>query len=110
MATVNILDVAVEDIVERIDYVRTRWGDAVADLAYSELMDKLSLLETQPRMGKLVPELANLGIKTFRLIVHAPHTKVLYELDEDADTIHIHMVFSSNQDFQTLLYKRLMRL
>jgi plasmid stabilization system protein ParE len=109
MHSVNILDLAVEDIVERIDYVRNRWGDDLADNAYRELMDKLNLLETQPRMGSVPTELSKLGISTFRVIVHAPHTKVLYELDDETETIHIHMVYSSNQDFQALLYKRIMR-
>lgn len=109
MYSVNILDLAVEDIVERIDYVRNRWGDDVADNAYIELMDKLNLLETQPRMGSVPDELSKLGISAFRVIVHASHTKVLYEVDAETETIHIHMVYSSNQDFQALLYKRIMR-
>ena len=109
MYSVNILDLAVEDIVERIDYVRNRWGDDVADNAYSGLMDKLKLLETQPRMGSVPTELSKLGISTFRVIVHESHTKVLSELDHETETINIHMVYSSNQDFQALLYKRIMR-
>ena len=110
MYRVNILDVAVEDIVERIEYVRNRWGDNVADTAYIGLMDKLTLLETQPRMGQVPADLNKLGISAFRVLVHEAHTKVLYELDDETETINIHMVFSSNQDFQTLLYKRIMRL
>ncbi|RYE65874.1 MAG: type II toxin-antitoxin system RelE/ParE family toxin [Oxalobacteraceae bacterium] len=109
MYSVNILDLAVEDIVERIDYVRNRWGDDVADNAYRDLMDKLNLLETQPHMGSVPEELIKLGISTFRIIVHASHTKVLYELEAETETINIHMVYSSNQDFQALLYKRIMR-
>ena len=108
MHKVDILDVAVEDIVERTDYVRNRWGDKVADNAYTALMDPLKLLETQPRLGRVLPELSQLGITSFRVIVHESHTKVLYELDDEAETINIHMVYSSNQDFQTLLYKRIM--
>ncbi|QGZ41722.1 plasmid stabilization system protein ParE [Pseudoduganella flava] len=107
---VAILAAAEDDIVERIDYVRYRWGDAVADDAYAALMDKLELLATQPHMGIVPPELTRLGIATFRVLVHDTHTKVLYEIDDDAQSITIHMVYSGNQDFQSLLYKRLMRL
>jgi plasmid stabilization system protein ParE len=109
VSQVHILDLALEDIVERIDYVRQRWGEDIADDAYTELMDKLALLATQPHLGHVPSELGDLGITTFRLLVHESHTKILYEADDDGKTAHIHMVFSSNQDFQTLLYKRIMR-
>lgn len=109
MYRVDILAIAEDDIVERIDYVRNRWGDITAENASTELLDKLALLATQPHLGSVVPELSNLGIATFRVLVHESHTKVLYETDDDANTITIHMVFSSTQDFQTLLYKRIMR-
>lgn len=110
MYCVNILQLAEDDIVERIDYVRDRWGDDTADNAYTGLMDKLDLLATQAHLGSIPPELGSLGITTFRVLVHESHTKVLYETDEEAGTIIIHMVFGSTQDFQTLLYKRIMRM
>lgn len=109
MYKVNILDVAMEDIVEHIDYVRQRWSDEIAERAYEALMNKLSLLETQPRIGQISSELSALGISTFRILVHESHTKILYELDDENAMIIIHLVFSSSQDFQALLYKRIMR-
>lgn len=109
MYSVNILQLAEDDIVERIDYVRNRWGDDTADNAYAGLMDKLELLATQPYPGSIPPELGSLGTASFRVLVHEFHTKILYETDDDASAIIIHMVFSSTQDFQTLLYKIIMR-
>ena len=107
--SVAILASAEDDIVDRIDYLRLRWGDTVAENAYEGLLAKLELLATQPHLGTVPPELSALGIATFRTLVHAPHTKVLYEVDDDKGAITIHMVYSSNQDFQSLLYRRLMR-
>lgn len=109
MYRVNILRLAEDDIIERIDYVRNRWGDDTADDAYTGLMDKLELLATQAYLGTIPPELGSLGIATFRILVHESHTKVLYEIDDETRTIIVHMVFSSTQDFQTLLYQRIMR-
>lgn len=109
MYHVAILGVAEDDIVERIEYVRNRWGDDTADEAYNGLLDKLALLATQPQLGSIPSELSNLGVGNFRVLVHESHTKVLYEIEDEASTIIIHMVFSSTQDFQTLLYKRIMR-
>ncbi len=107
--TVQILDLAKQDVVARIAYIRQQWGDATADQAYLDLMDKLDLLATQPLIGSVVQQLANAGIKEFRILVHDQHTKILYELDEDEKTIIVHMIYSSTQNFQTLLYNRIIR-
>jgi len=107
--TVNILDLAKQDIAARIAYIRQRWGDVTADQAYLELMNKLELLATQPLMGRVVQQLANAGIIEFRILVHDQRTKILYELDEDEKTIIVHMIYSSTQNFQTLLYNRIIR-
>ena len=107
--TVQILDLAKQDIIARIAYIRQRWGDVTADQAYLDLMEKLDLLVTQPLMGSAVQQLANAGIMEFRILVHDQHTKILYELDEDNETIIVHMIYSSTQNFQTLLYNRIIR-
>lgn len=106
---VQILALAKQDIVDRIAYVRQQWGDATADKTYLDLMDKLALLSTQPQLGGIVQHLADIGIMDFRILVHDNHTKILYELDEDNDTIYVHMIYSSTQNFQALLYKRIIR-
>ncbi len=107
--TVNILDVASEDIVRMDGYVRSKFGDAVADKAYIELMDKLALLATQPMMGAECGELASVGVLDFRICSHRQHTKVLYQIDATNDALFVHMVYGSRQDFQSLLYDRLLR-
>jgi plasmid stabilization system protein ParE len=106
---VNILDSAVDDIKQLISYLQIRWGDEAAEKGYIELLDKLGLLETQPHIGNQVQELVQNGYTGYRVLVHNKHTKVLYQLDEIRQVIHIHMVFSSRQDFQSLLYNRIMR-
>lgn len=106
---VNILDSAVDDIDQLISYLQSRWGLEVAEKAYIELMDKLALLETQPQLGSPVPELVHRGYSDYRILVHNRHTKILYRLDEQRHLIYIHIVFSSKQDFQTLLHRRLTR-
>ena len=72
-------------------------------------MDKLDLQATQPLMGSVVQQLANVGIMEFRLLLHDHNTKVLYEVDEEKRTIYIHMVYGSTQNFQALLYNRIIR-
>jgi plasmid stabilization system protein ParE len=107
MYAICILESAEDDMVDHLSYVRRQWGDACADAAYETLMQKLTLLEVQPHLGSKVPELSSLGLTDFRVLVHQTHTKVLYEVDEPHQQIYIHMIFGSAQDFQTLLYKRI---
>lgn len=107
--TVNILHWAKADIEDNVRYLKQEWGTALARKAYIELMDKLVLLATQPQMGNLVPELVDLGRLDYRVLVHETHTKILYRIDEGRKAVEIHMVFGSRQDFQDLLYRRVMR-
>ncbi len=106
---VNILDSAAEDIVNRVAYVRQEWGNAIADQSFQDLMAKLELLASKPKMGRVVQQLADLGIRNYRILVHDSHTKILYELDESQQAIFVHMIYSSTQNFQALLYNRIIR-
>lgn len=107
--TVNILRWAKSDIEEKIGYVRKERGIAIARKVYEELMEKMALLATQPLMGATVPELVDLGRTDFRVLVHETHTKILYHIDDDNKVIDIHMIYGSRQNFQDLLYKRVIR-
>lgn len=107
--TVNLLDVASEDILRMDAYVRSKWGDAVADKSYRALMDRLALLASRPLMGVECDELASVGILDFRIFTHQQHTKVLCQIDDINNALFVHMVYSSRQDFQALLLDRLLR-
>ena len=106
---VDILDSAKEHIIENTLYVMQRWGDDKARESYAAITEKLDLLATQPYMGVVVPELLALGKTNFRIHSHEHHTRFLYDVDEDKRKITVHMVFSSTQDFQSLLYRRIIR-
>lgn len=107
--SVKLLASAVDDIEQLYRYLHDRWGEGAANKAYLELMHKLASLASQPRMGGIVPDLVRAGHTNYRTIVHNKQTKVLYRLDEENAIIYGHMVASSKQDFQTLLYNRIMR-
>lgn len=107
--TVNILRSAKADIEDKIKYLIAEWGAAQARQAYNKHMDKLDLLASQPTMASTVPELLDLGRPDYTILVHETHTKILYRIDEDKQAIEIHMVYGSRQNFQDLLYKRVIR-
>lgn len=106
---VDILDSAKEEIIESTLYVMEKWGRGKAQESYAAVLEKLDLLATQPTMGTVVPELVALGKTNYRIYAHEHHTKFLYDVDEDQQKITVHMVFGSTQDFQSLLYQRIIR-
>jgi plasmid stabilization system protein ParE len=107
--TVDILDSAKEEIIENTLYVMEKWGRDKAQESYAAITEKLDLLATQPYMGIVVPELAALGMTNYRIYTHERHTKFLYDVNENLQKITVHMVFGSTQDFQSLLYRRIIR-
>lgn len=107
--SVDILDSAREEIIESTLYVMEKWGRDKARKSYAAITDKLSLLATQPYMGIVIPELVALGKTNYRIVTHEHHTRILYDVDEDTHKITVHMVFGSTQDFQSLLYRRIIR-
>ena len=104
---VDILNSARDDIIQNTLYVMEKWGQGKAEASYAAIVAKLALLATQPKMGVVIPELIALGKTSYRLYVHEAHTKFLYEFDDVNEVVTVHMVFSSNQDFQSLLYRRI---
>lgn len=100
---------ALDDIEQLHAFIQSRWGEEKADQAYVELMDKLKLLATQPRLGTVVQNLADRGYANYYLVVHKKHTKILYCLDSKNEVIKVHTIFGSRQNFQTLLYRRIIR-
>jgi hypothetical protein len=60
-------------------------------------------------MGLVVPELAALRMTNYRVYSHEYHTRFLYDVDEGKRKITVHIVFSRTQDFQSLLYRRIIR-
>ena len=106
---VIVADSAMDDMIETMLYVMERWGEERADVAYASLKSKFDLLATQPKLGRAVPELVAHGISNFRLYVHEGHTKFLYRIDDVNKTVTIRMIFSSHQDFQALLFDRILR-
>lgn len=106
---VDILDSAREYIIGDTLYVMEKWGRDKARESYAAITEKLDLLATQPHMGAVVPELAALGKTNYRIDSRERHTRFLYDVDEGKRKITVHMVFSSTQDFQALLYRRIIR-
>lgn len=48
-------------------------------------------------------------VLAFSIYSYQQHTKVLYQVDATHNALFVHMVYSSRQNFQALLFDRLLR-
>ena len=63
-------------------------------------------LEHQPERGRIVPELGNLGIHSWRELVEAPYRVVYRVADPD---VRVVLVVDGRRDLSTILLERLLR-
>ena len=70
------------------------------------LRAKAASLEKVPRRGRVVPELAHFGMRSWRELVVRPY-RILYRLS--GDTVSVLAVFDGRRDLEDLLLERLLR-
>jgi toxin ParE1/3/4 len=70
------------------------------------MREKINALQTMPGRGRVVPELLDIGIRTWRELVIRPH-RVIYRVEKDK--VYVEVVFDSRRDSEALLRHRLLR-
>ena len=75
-----------------------------AESVRARLTRAIEALERQPTLGRVVPELHEVGIDSWRELIVRPY-RVLYRID--AGRIIISLVCDSRRDFQDVLLERL---
>jgi len=98
-------EVAVRDLEELVSYIAT---DSALDA--NRVLDRLekraAALESNPARGRVVPELAQFGMRTWRELVVRPY-RVVYRIE--ADTVTVLAVVDGRRDLEDLLLERLLR-
>lgn len=102
---VVILPGAQKDLFELKRYMLARWGRAQWAQAENEIFARLELIAVNPAFGKVVPELADLGIEDYSQTLTSHH-RIVYKAGADACLVYI--VAGFRQDFQTLLRRRIL--
>jgi plasmid stabilization system protein ParE len=100
-----ILPGAQDDLFELRRYMLSRWNAAAWDKAEEEIFDRFSAVDAKPNLGKMVPELIELGVMNYFQTLTSHH-KIVYEPVNRKTYIHIVANFS--QDFQTVLKRRVL--
>ncbi len=96
---------AERDLDEILGYIA---GDSpqAAIRVCERLERRAAALERVPFRGRVVPELARLGIDRWRELIESPH-RIVYEVS--GRTVHVMAVLDGRRKLDELLMRRLMR-
>ena len=104
--SIIILPDAQQDLLSLQDYMLTRWTAELWLRAEDEIFNKLADLEGGLINGPPVGELASVGIRDYRSLVTSHHRILYRQID---GTTYVYAVAGQQQDFQTLLLRRLFK-
>ena len=97
--------VAVRDLEELVSYLAAD-SELDANRVLNHLERRAAVLESNPGRGRIVPELAHFGMRTWRELVVRPY-RALYRIE--ADTVTVLAVVDGRRDLEDLLLERLLR-
>jgi toxin ParE1/3/4 len=91
--------------IDAIDDYLTVQDPIDAPKVVDGIRQKAASLTTSPMRGRVVPELLDLEIETYRELVHGPW-RIIYTFANE--TVYIHAVFDGRRDVGRLLVERLL--
>ena len=98
-------EVAVRDLEEIVAFI-ARDSQANAERVLERIERRSSTLESTPERGRVVPELARFGMRTWRELVVKPY-RLIYRTE--GDTVTVLSLFDGRRDLEDLLLERLVR-
>ncbi len=98
-------EAAVQDLEELVSYVAAD-SPVNARVLLARLRDRAASLETSPMRGRVVPELARFGIRSWRELVEKPH-RVIYRVTKEE--VFVLAVFDGRRELEDVLLERLVR-
>ena len=96
---------ATDDLVEIVSFVAGK-SPTNARRLLIKLRSRADSLERSPQRGRIVPELASVGTRTWRELVVKPH-RIVYRIREDI--VMVGAVVDGRRDLEDLLLERLTR-
>ena len=98
-------DVAVVDLEELLAHIAID-SPANAERMLDQLERRAATLESAPARGRVVPELAQFGMRTWRELVIKPY-RLIYRVE--GHTVTVLALFDGRRDVEDLLLERLVR-
>ncbi len=98
-------EIAARDLADIALYVAYD-SPASARLIVDKMRERTAALEHNPLRGRVVPELARLGLRSWREIVIKPY-RLVYRVE--AQTVIVLAVFDSRRNLEDILLDRMVR-
>jgi toxin ParE1/3/4 len=102
---VQWVEVAVRDLEDLVSYVAVDSGPN-ATRVLKRLETRAAALESSPARGRVVPDLAHFGMRTWRELVVRPY-RLVYRIE--GGTVTVLAVFDARRDLEDVLLERLLR-
>ena len=97
--------VAVRDLEELVGYIAVD-SKTYAARVLKRIETRAAALDSTPARGRIVPELAHFGMRTWRELVVKPY-RLVYRIE--GDTVRVLAVIDARRDFEDVLLERLLR-
>ncbi len=107
--TVMLLEDAEQDLIDIHAYIQNRFSASLANEIYQQIRDDILMLEENPNLGTMIPQLAELGMHQFCHMVVMKKNRVVYEIDMANQLIYVFLVCTERQDYDSVLRRRIMR-
>ena len=104
---VIVLPDAQGDLLSLQEYMLDKWSETDWLRAEDEIFEKLALVDTGFLTGAPVQELASVGIFEYRIVFTSHHKLVYRRINGD---VYIYVIAAHQQDFPTLLMKRVLKI
>ena len=98
-------EAAVRDLEEPVSFIAVD-SQAAAGRVLKRLETRAATLKSSPGRGRVVPELARFGMRTWRELVVRPY-RLVYRIE--GDTVNVLALFDGRRDLEDLLLERLLR-
>jgi toxin ParE1/3/4 len=97
------------DILEIFAFIAERAGPDSAGTILERFIRARDSLRELPSRGRVPPELELVSMRSFREIQVKPY-RIVYQINNAAHEVHIHLVADGRRNFTELLKERLLRL
>ena len=98
-------EAAVRDLEELVSYI-TADSPINAERILDKLKGRAGTLESAPSRGRVVPELAHFGLRSWRELIVKPY-RIIYRIDESP--VNVLAVLDGRRELEDLLLERLIR-
>jgi len=95
---------AAEDFEFIVEYTVEHFSIKIAEEAYSRIIKKVEKALDLPNIGKIVPELKEIGLTSYRELIEVPW-RIIYRKEEDS--IVVISIIDSRRNIEEILYRKI---